>query len=258
MLIKNKIILFVVPLLLATVSDAVAQKLPERRFIRQGNRTYDKGDFTGAEIKYKKALEKAPASFEAGFNMADALYRQGRFAEAAALSGELVSAANGNVVNAAKSYYNQGNALFQQRKLEEALEAYKNSLRLNPNDTEAKFNLAYTKKLLDKDQNQQNQNQDQNKQDQNQQNQGQNNQNQNQDNNQQNQNKDKQKGDQNQQPDNNKGQNDNKGQSGQSDGKMSKEEAESMLQAIQRSEDDTRKNVDQKRAKALSRSTKNW
>ena len=62
----------------------------------------------------------------------------------------------------AEAFYNLGNAQFKQEKYPEALESYKNSLRMNPADQEAKYNYAYTKRLLQKQQNE-DQNKDQNK-----------------------------------------------------------------------------------------------
>ena len=62
----------------------------------------------------------------------------------------------------AQAFYNLGNAQFKQQKYKEALESYKQSLRLNPSDQEAKYNYAYTKRLLQKQQNE-DQNKDQNK-----------------------------------------------------------------------------------------------
>ena len=41
----------------------------------------------------------------------------------------------------AKAYYNKGAVLSQQKKLEESIEAYKNTLRINPDDKEARENL---------------------------------------------------------------------------------------------------------------------
>ena len=39
------------------------------------------------------------------------------------------------------SYYNKGVVLTKQQKLEESIEAYKNALRQNPDNTEARENL---------------------------------------------------------------------------------------------------------------------
>ena len=235
-------------LLLLAAGTAAGQKYPERRDIRSGNKFCGKAEYSEAEISYRKALEKQPDSYEANFNLADALYKQKRYDEAAGLNEQL-AADSARLDNAASAYFNQGNALFQQRKLQEALEAYKNSLRLNPADMEAKFNYAYTKNCSTKtktirtrtiktrDQNKDNRN-DQNKNDKND----------------PNQNPDKDQNKDN--PDNNQNGNDPDKQDQQPpsggqqppQGSMSREEAERMLDAVQGSEDKTKKKVDEKKA----------
>ncbi len=262
-----KRILTTVCLLGAVCGTAAAQKYPERRHIRSGNGQYEKGDYTGAEVSYLRALEKTPDSYEGAFNLADALYKQKRYDEAAEICGRL-AADSLHGEHAARAWFNRGNALFQQRKLEEALEAYKNSMRLDPDDMEAKFNYAYTKKLLEKEKNDQNQdkNQDQNK-----------DKNQNQDRN----GNDKNPNDDQQQPNGGDGENDKKNDDENKDGQqpgdnrpddapegegqqppqrqgMNREEAERMLDAIQSSENDTKKKVDARKARSVGRSGKNW
>ena len=273
----------IVVLMLFSAGAAFGQKYPERRDIRSGNKLYEKGDYTEAEVAYRRALEKNAESYEANFNLADALYKQKRYDEAAQMNAQL-AADSAYMENAAAAYFNQGNALFQQRKLEEALEAYKNCMRLDPNDQQAKFNYAYTKKLLEKDnQNQQQNNQNnqqnnqENQQDQNKdQNKDQNDNQQDQNKNQQDQNKDKnqdqkdQNNNQNDQNDQNQ-QNDDKSGGQNSDqqqdqnqqpqpqnGGMSREEAERMLDAVQGSEDNTKKKVDAQKVRAVGASGKNW
>lgn len=235
-----------------------SQLYPERRLIRSGNKQFEQGKYPEAEVTYMRALEKTPFSYEANFNLSDVRYKQERYEEAEQIFQQLAEMqvpegmenlgpiTGTDPASRARAYYNLGNSLFQQRKLEPALEAYKNSLRLNPSDQEAKFNLAYTKKLLDKDKNgggggggQNNQN-DQNK---------------NQDN-QQNNPDNKDNNDQNKQnPDKNDQQ---KNPDKQNQGGMSKEEAEQLLDAVQNSEDNTREKVDAKKVGKVGRSGKNW
>ena len=264
-----KRILTTVCLLGFVCGTATAQKYPERRHIRSGNAQYEKGNYTEAEVSYLRALEKTPDSYEGAFNLSDALYKQKRYEEAAEISGRL-AADSLHGEHAAQAWFNRGNALFQQRKLEEALEAYKNSLRLNPDDMEAKFNYAYTKKLLEKNRNDQDQNQDQDK------NQQDKNQNNDQDKNgNDDRNKDQQqnddKNDDRNDPDNDKGEDerqpdgqrpdDRSGENGQQPPQqqgMNREEAERMLDAIQGSENDTKKKVDARKAKTVGSSGKNW
>ncbi|MBQ5930764.1 MAG: tetratricopeptide repeat protein, partial [Tidjanibacter sp.] len=169
---------------------AVGQQLPERKHIRRGNRLYEQQRMAEAEKEYREALQLDSMSVEGLFNLGDAQYASGAF-EAAEGSFKSVAERKSGVSDQqrAAAYYNLGNSQFQQQKLQEALASFKESLKLNPGDLEAKFNYAYTKAMLDNQQNNQNQNQDQNQQNQdNNQNQnGQNNkdQQQNQDNNQQ-------------------------------------------------------------------------
>jgi hypothetical protein len=145
------------------VSLAFAQ---EKKFIRQGNSAYADSVFDESELKYRKALEKNSNSYDAGFNLGDALYRQKKYDEAIK-QFENLSHSETSKENIAKAYHNLGNSLLQakddkgQPRLEDAVEAYKNALRNNPKDNETRFNLAQAQKMLQ----QQKQNQDQNKDD---------------------------------------------------------------------------------------------
>ena len=252
-----------------------AQKYPERKSIRSGNREYEQGNYPQSEVDYRRALERNPASYEAQFNLGNALYRQERFDESAQIFQQLAQDTT-HADHIAECHYNAGNALFQQRKLQEALEAYKNSLRKNPADMDAKFNLAYVKKMLEDEQGDgggggnDDQNQDQ---------QGDQNQDQNQGNDKNDQqdkgDQDKQdgkddkgdkgddkqdkqdKGDQNQ----DKGKNEDKPQQGQQPQQqgMTETEAQQMLDAVQAQEDRTQDKVDdKKKAAAVRGSRRNW
>ncbi len=246
-------------LAILSAGSLVAQKYPERKSIRSGNRAYEQGAFPESEVDYRRALEKAPESYEAQFNLGNALYKQERYDEAAQIFQQLAQDTT-RADHIAACHYNAGNALFGQRKLQEALEAYKNSLRANPGDMDAKFNLAYVKKMLEDQQGggggggNNDQNQDQNKDQNKDQQQGDQNKDQQQD-----KGEDKQdKGDQNQ----DKGGNGDKPQQGgsaQQQG-MTEAEARQMLEAMQAQEDRTQDKVDEKKKGVVvgSRSGRNW
>lgn len=140
----------------------------EKKFIRQGNNSYESEDFENSELKYRKAIEKSATSFDANFNLGDALFKQEKFDEAVKQFENLAESET-DQINKAKAYHNLGNSLLQskdekgQAKLQEAVEAYKNALRNNPKDNETRFNLAQAQKLLKQQQQQQKQNQDKNK-----------------------------------------------------------------------------------------------
>lgn len=243
-------------LLLISGVDCYAQRYPERRFIRQGNKDYEKGEWTDSEVDYRRALEKDPDSYEAMFNLGNSLYKQELYEEAEQIYLRLGQDTTQSGYYP-QSHYNAGNALFKQRKLQEALEEYKETLRKNPDDAEAKFNLAYVKKLLEDDQddgggggdNDQNQD-DQDNDDQN----NDNNDNDGDGDNDQDQNNDNDDGDgdndQNNQPPPTQEQPQPSG--------MTREEAERMLEAIQMNEDKTREKMDEEKGKVMMKSDKNW
>lgn len=272
---------------------AQAQNMPERGLVRKGNRLFDKERYARSADAYQQALYHDSTSFEARYNLGNALIRRAMAdttaytdpnSAQAKLSAGFITQAEGLLQAAAAdslrtaderadAYYNLGNAQFAQQKLQDALKSYRRSLVLRPDDMEAKYNYALTKKLLEQQQNQQNeQNQDQNQdnqqndqnQDQNQQ--GQNDKNQDNKDNQQNQDKnqnDKNNPDQNQNEQNKQGgdkqeqeqpqQPQPKPRSG-----MSEEQQQQLLDAIQAQEDKTQEKLDEKKKGIIIRGKKNW
>lgn len=242
--------------LLAAVS-ALGQQMPERREVRKGNRLYNKGEYQQSIERYGRALMLDPASFEATYNLGNALSKAEMYDKAEQMQNRAAADTLRSDTERAEAYYNLGNTQFRQKKYREALESYKRSLLLNPDDREAKYNYAYTKHLLDDEQkNGGGGGGDQNQQNKDQQNQqGQNNQNQ------QDQNKDQQDQNQDQQG---QGQPDGKdGEQGEGEGQprpedISPQEQEQMLDAIQAQEDRTQEKLKEKRRAMVVRSGKNW
>ena len=240
-----------------------AQKMPERGLVRKGNRQFDRGNFQRSIERYTQALACDSLSFEARYDLGNALFRTERFDAAQQMLAAAAADTTRTAEERAEAFFNLGDVQFSQQNLQGALESFKNALRLNPSDMEAKYNYAYTKKLLEQqqndDQNQQNdQNQDQNNQ--------QNNQNQNQnDNNDRNQDQNEQQGDNNEQQgdndqeqqDRNQDQQQGDGEQRQQQGQISPEQLEAMLDAIQAQEDKTQEKVKEKQG-VIIRGKKNW
>ena len=165
----------VLSIILTTVAslvfcEAMCQNMPERRLVRKGNRQYEKGDFDTSLDSYARALQQDPNCFEAKFNTANGQFRKELIDKSEQTLRKLAQDSTRTDIERSEVAYNLGNTLFVQQRLEEALDCYRNAMRLNPDDKEAKFNYALTKELLKQQQNQQQQqqqNQDQN-QDQNQ------------------------------------------------------------------------------------------
>ena len=119
--------------------------------IRKGNTAYKDSSYSDAEQLYREALMKDQSSFEASFNMADAIYKQERYSEANSLFKAL-SEKTDDKIKKSESYHNLGNSLLKEQKLDEAIEAYKNALRNNPKDLDTKHNLAYAMRMKNQSQ----------------------------------------------------------------------------------------------------------
>lgn len=211
----------------------------DRKFIRQGNREYENGKFSESEIFYRRALDKNKESDDAVFNAGDALYRQKKYEDA---GKQFIESHRMNEDRDKKSasLYNLGNSFLMANKLQESIEAYKNSLKLKPENMEAKYNLAYAQDLLEK---QQKEKQQENNKD-------------NQDNK-----KDDSKNNDSSQDDQEKQKQDQeqKQQDQQQQQSISKEDAERLLNAIANDEKDVQEKVKlAKAAKARIKTLKNW
>jgi len=238
---KSVIMFLLILLIRISVFSHTACAQADKKFIRQGNREYEKSRYSESEILYRKALDKNKQSADAVFNAGDALYKQEKYEDA---GKQFIENINLNEDRNKKSagFYNLGNSFLKSNKLKESIDAYKNSLRLNPQNLEAKYNLAYAQDLLQQQQQQQQQNQDQ--------------QQQKQDKNNQDQNKEKE---QDQDQSDNKEQQDQQQQPQQDDQAISKEDAERILNALENDEKNVQEKVKlAKAAKNRVRSAKNW
>jgi Ca-activated chloride channel family protein len=120
--------------------NIMGQAKSASELIAEGNKSYKENQFAKAEEFYTKALTAEPTNAIAKFNIAAALYRQDKKVEAAQTFQQLADAAADKEIKA-KAFYNKGVILSQQKNLEESIEAYKNALRNNPDDKEARENL---------------------------------------------------------------------------------------------------------------------
>jgi Ca-activated chloride channel homolog len=140
--------------------------------LNKGNERYNSEEFEQAETLYKEALDKDNQYYKANLNVGHSLFRQAhilikqqdslgikKLEEAEKFYNNSVELAE-NKNQKAESYYNLGNAQLLSQKLEESIESYKKSLRLNPDNINAKKNLALAQYLLKKQEEEQEKNQD--------------------------------------------------------------------------------------------------
>lgn len=272
----NKVKLLLISLfVLGSIASVNAQN--ERKYIRRGNSAYNKAvidsvtvdstKYADAENYYRKALEEDPNNWDASYNLANALFRQGKLEDAARQYQAVAQRNIDSKTKRANAYHNLGNCMLMGNNLQAAIEAFKESLRNDPTNLETKYNLAWAQNKLKEQQdqqNEQNQNQNQNQdQQQDQQNQdNQQDQNQNQDNKQDQQKQDSdqnQDQQQNQQNQNQQNQNQDQQQGEQNEHQMSKEDAMRILEALENDEKDVQDKVQKQKAKPVQRRTqKDW
>ena len=253
---KTKYIIIVIAILVALCSAEVAsaQKMPERHLVRKGNRQYERGEIEKSIENYNRALAIDPTSFEAAYDLGSALFRAERYDKAEQTLMKVAADSLRTNTDRADAAFNLGNNYFAQKKYQEALDCYRKAMRLNPDDKDAKYNYAYTKLLMQAQQNQDQQNQDQQNQNQDQQQKEQNQQN-------SDQNQDKEQGDQQEQQGENQPQeqqgDQQEGESQPREGAISPQEQAAMLDAIQAQEDKTQEKLKEKKG-ILIRGRKNW
>lgn len=143
--------------MLAMCQVSFAQK--GNKQIAQGNKLYQAGKYKQAAAAYENALKIVPNNQTAKYNLANALEKQKQEEKASEIYQQLAKKGNKNIQ--ANSYYNDGVADVKSKKLKEAIEAFKNTLRRAPNDQEARENLqkALNEQKQNQKQNQQNKNQ---------------------------------------------------------------------------------------------------
>ncbi len=182
---KKQLLLFFI--LLPVLGFAQSQN----KYIRKGNKQYENNDYQQAAELYQKALDKEKKSYKAKFNYANALYKQQKYRFATSKYEELLERQM-DKNNKATIYYNLGNAylknsmksdsLIKELQMrppsirsrimidslykvkdslyEKSIESYKNALRNNPTDQDARYNLVFAKKLRQQSKKDQQKNQD--------------------------------------------------------------------------------------------------
>ena len=107
--------------------------------VDEGNTLYHQREYAEALKKYDEAEQTQGSAPEIHFNRGATLAGQGNPKDAMEEYLKALSGADDTLK--ARNYYNMGNALLAQKKLSEAIDSYKRSLRLHPGDRDAIYNL---------------------------------------------------------------------------------------------------------------------
>lgn len=209
----------------------------ERKLIQQGNADFKKKNYSDAETNYRKSLEKNPQSATGAYNLGNALYKQGKEEEAEQYFSGSASMEKDKKAQA-EAYYNLGNAKMKAQKYKESVDAYKQALKLNDKDEDARYNLAYALSKLRQQQQQQQQQKGDNKD--------------------QNKEKDQQQKQQDQQQKKQDQQQQQQDQQAQKKEKISKDDAERMLQALKNDEKKLQKKLAKKFEATTGSTEKDW
>lgn len=150
---------------------ASAQYHKERRHVREGNSSFERKNYKTSYNRYNEALEHDSTNYEALYNRANAYTHMRRSNPKDSTLVSEVEFSNYESIAAdmllrksqrAEVLRNLGESLFNEQKYEAALNAFRESLLLNPADKETKYDYVLTKRIVDqkRQQPQQNQNQE--------------------------------------------------------------------------------------------------
>lgn len=120
----------------------------------EGNKLYNQGRFAEALKKYGEAVERHPDVAEIYFNMADAYLRLGENAKAEAAWAKYLSLTP-DPKKQSQTLFNLANSALMAKDAEKAIELYKEALRRDASNMDAKWNLEALKQAQKEQQDQQ-------------------------------------------------------------------------------------------------------
>jgi len=132
-----------------------SQGQSDHKLLKRGNKDYQNKEYQKAEANFLKSLEKNPQNQRAAYNLGNALYRQGRFDEAANIFEGLANSTTNEPLKA-QAFHNLGNSQLQKEDFQGSVKSYKEALKINPEDEDTRYNLAYALKKIQQQQQQQN------------------------------------------------------------------------------------------------------
>ena len=143
--------------------------------LNKGIEMYEQENYREAEDYFKQAVEKDNQYYKANLNAGHSLFRQAinllksgdtlgvKKLEEAEIFYKNSSSLTENENQKAESFYNEGNSQLLSEDLEKAIESYKKSLRLQPENYNTKHNLALAQSLKKKQEKKEDEKEEENK-----------------------------------------------------------------------------------------------
>ena len=128
------------------------------KFYNKGNNLFD-SNFEEAEKNYRIAIDDSSNDLRAAYNLSNKYYNEGLYDEAISRQIQATILAS-NKSEKHSAFHNLGNSFMKKEMCSDAILAYKNALRNNPDDDETRYNLALAKKCEEDQDNENNNDQD--------------------------------------------------------------------------------------------------
>jgi Ca-activated chloride channel family protein len=130
-------VVFIILLLTASLTSFSQE---DQQIVVQGNQLYKNKQYDKAAEQYLKATDLNVKNQKAFYNLGNSLYRSNK-TEGAQKAYDAAAETTKDPTSKSRALYNKGVTLSSQKKLEESIQAYKQTLRLNSTDEQARQNL---------------------------------------------------------------------------------------------------------------------
>lgn len=143
-------------LVLTSLPATLCAQSSEWKLMHEGNAAFRQRQFDRAQANYMRVLKHNPGNARARFNLADTYLAKGDWQLADSLYNMAATAERNPQVKAMalhnRGYIRQMAALADQQNrqqlLRQAIECYKQALRLNPHDNDTRYNLVLCQRQL--------------------------------------------------------------------------------------------------------------